>query len=149
MSKRDIMYTLNEPFEYAFKGEQEAATFITLLPPTARHIANIAPVKSYIMQAIEWVQNLPDADTAETVEGDGSGGDVESIDPKVMMNTLDRAPGVEVAKVLLHINEMLTSGLALVEGETRFTKPMLDRLSIPDIYGIAGTFIVNFIVPSL
>lgn len=143
----DVIYTLKDSFEYANKGQVENAQFITLLPPTARYIADIAPVKSYVLKAVEWAQTKEDNNSVG--EGTGSDGDSDSISPQVMLTTLDLTPDVDMAKIMLHINSMLTSGLAKVDGEIKYTKPIADGLSIIDSYGVAGLFLVNFIIPSL
>ena len=143
----EVIYTLKNSFEYATKGQMEKAQFITLLPPTARYITDIAPVKSYVLKAIEFAQNKEDNDSVG--EGTGSGGESETISPQVMITTLDLTPGIDMSKIMLHINAMLTNGLAKVDGEAKYTKPVADGLSIADAYGIAGCFLVNFIIPSL
>ncbi len=145
----EVIYTLKDTFEYAHtgSGNLENAQFITLLPPTARYITDIAPLKSSLFKAIQWAQDKEDNDSVG--EGTGSGGDVETISAKAMMTTLDLTPDVDMAKVMLHINSMLTNGLAKVDGEMRFTKPISEKISIIDVYGLAGTFLVNFIIPSL
>lgn len=144
----DVTYQLKNSFEYARGGTMEKAIFITLLTPTGRHITDIAPIKSSILKAISWSQNQ-ESDSNNTGEGTGEGNDAESIGPDVMMTTLDLTPGVDIAKVLLHVNAMLTGGLAKIDGDTRYTKPIADNLSIEDTYGLAGCFLVNFILPSL
>jgi len=144
-----VQYPLVENFQYAAGGDMTEAQFIELSPPTPRLLSNLAPVKSEVMKAIVWSQNQDDVDDTE---GEDSKGEEASISPKAMMTTLELAPGVDVAKVLLNINAMLVGkdGLAKIEGEHRYTVPISENdISIVDTYGLAGTFLVNFILPSL
>lgn len=136
-----MQYKLQEGFEYAAGGDMATAQFIEVSPPTAKNIVDIAPVKSEVMKAVAWAQNQNEV---EDTEGSG-GGEITS---EAMMQTLDLAPGIEVSKVILHVRSMLMD-LAKVDGEGKFTKPIADSLSIRDVYGLTGFFLVNFILPSL
>lgn len=141
-----MQYKLLEELEYASgKGEMEIAEFIEVSPPSARNITDIAPVKCEVMKAVNWAQNQSDV---EQTEGDEDGGGISS---EGMMQTLELAPDIDVAKVILHVTSMLTgkNGLAKVDGEYNFTVPLADQLSLKDVYGLTGFFLVNFILPSL
>jgi len=148
-------YKLQEGFEYANKdkGGMETAQFISITPPTARNITDIAPVKCEVMKAVNWAQNQDSVKTVETVEtvedGAEDNEDSKQIDPSSMMQTLELAPNIDVAKVILHVRAMLVGGLGKVDGEFRFTQPLAEDLSLKDVYGITGFFLVNFILPSL
>jgi len=55
---------------------------------------------------------------------------------------------VDMNGVLLSAIELFNSGVALVDGEQRFTKPIIDTLSPDDLELMTGTYLVNFILAS-
>ena len=144
-----IEYVLKKGFEYAAGGEVETAKFISIKPPTAKNLQELAPLKSEVMKAIQWAQSQPQTEDTEVVEvGEGAEGS-SSLSPEMVMTTLEVADNVDVVKVLLCVEVMLTKGLGMIDGEVKFSKPKYDELSIPDVYALTGTFIANFIMPSL
>lgn len=150
----EYQYKLKDPFEYMAGGDMAKAQFITMSPPGNKHIANIAPVKASLMKALQWAQtqDIAEEEDSEAVKKDiaEEGDDTLGISPESMMNTLQLAPDIDVANVILNVRTMLTSKLGQVDGEYKLTKELWDeKLSIRDAYGLTGAFIVNFIMPSL
>jgi hypothetical protein len=143
---KEFNYKLKEGFEYALNGELETATFICIKSPTAKNLQELAPLKSEVMKAIQWAQSQATEETEVIEVGDGEGSEIS---PEIIMATLEVADNVDILKVLGCVEFMITKGLGQVEGEVKFSKPKYDELSIPDVYGITGAFIANFIMPSL
>lgn len=150
----EYRYILVDDLEYAASGEMQKAQFIDMQAPNAKFLEHLSPIRQEVMKALNWstqrdeFKKTSNAETDEKV--DTNSVDVDEVDAKVMMTTLDLAEGVDVFKVLLGVSTIVTSKkMAKVDGETNFTKPLYDNMSIKDIYGLTGTFLVNFILPSL
>ena len=56
---------------------------------------------------------------------------------------------VDVTKVFLYAEQLFKSGVALIDGETKLTTPLMEKMSLQDFEGLVGAYIANFIVPSL
>ena len=141
-------YVLSTKMKYGAGGELVEAQFISFKPPTPRHISNLAPLRSEVLRAVQWAQEQS-SDSSSVEVQDVADSDAE-IGHKEMMMTIEMAPSVDAAVAILHVQEMLTTGkLGLIDGETPLTKPLMDEMSIEDLYGVTGQFIVNFIIPSL
>ena len=48
-------YELKNPFEYALKGENQTASFITMTAPSYKQVSKITPIKQAFMAAISEV----------------------------------------------------------------------------------------------
>ena len=146
-------YILKEKLLFSHKGEMEEAQFIELSAPSSRHIPNLAPVRAEVLKALQWASSQND-DEVEVVDSENlpeKEGEIDQQSSDMVMTTLELAPKINVSSVILHVSRMLIGkgGLALVDGESRFTQGLYDDLSIKDVYGLTGFFIANFIIPSL
>ena len=136
-------YTLKVPFEYAYKnGNMQEANFISITAPTIKQIDKFAPIKQAFMAAASEI-----AANHNTENSDQSGDDVEMSTDQYML-VMYRGSG-DMAQVMIYAQELFKSGVALVDGETKLTQPILDKMSIEDIEGLLGAYIANFIAPSL
>jgi hypothetical protein len=134
-----VEYALQEPVQYANKGEMVEAMFVTLNPPTSRNMTECAQLKQAFFRA------LPK--TGE-IEAEASDGGQAELTGEAVMTMITMSPDVELASVLVTGRELLTSGLALIDGEEKLTKPVLDNMSADDLEGMIGEYLVNFILAS-
>lgn len=139
----DYRYVLQDTFEYALNGNVENAKFIDLNAPNARFLSNLAPIRCEVMKAIQWSQEQTSVQTSSSEE-------TKELKPSVMITTLELANNIDMVKVLLNVKEIITAkNMAKIDGESNFNKSLYDKMSLKDIYGITGQFIVDFTIPSL
>lgn len=134
----DITFTLSQPIEYAKGGELEVGTFVTIMPPTSKNMTECAALKQAFFRA------LP---KDGQVEAESDGDDAE-LTGDAIMTLITMSKEVELGSVLLTAKELLTSGVAMVEGEEKLTKPLFDKLSQDDVEALTGEYLVNFILAS-
>jgi len=138
-------YELKHPFKYANKGDQVEAVFITLFAPSFKQIDKVAPIKQAFTAAItDTVSdvNVDEVEAKEPEEGD------ELITPSQAIQVLYRA-NADITKVFLHAQELFKSGVALVDGESKLTTPLMEKMHLDDFEGLVGAYLGNFIAPSL
>ena len=138
--KAEITYELESPVEYASKGELEAGKFIVLKAPTSKNMAECAFLKQAFFRAIA---TIPKQDRGDVAEDDGT-----EVDGEAVMSIITMSTGVELAAVLLTAKDLFTSGLAMVEGEVKLTKPIMDTMSQDDLEAMTGEYLANFILAS-
>lgn len=140
----DLILQLVEPIKYDFQGEKIDGTFVSIFPPKTKHIH----LTSVLKQAFQ----ISAMKISEESGGDDDKEDSseESIKPSDAI-ALIYAGGksVNIKEVMLTAKELMTSGLVLVEGESKLTKPLCELLCQEDFENILGMFLVNFIVASL
>lgn len=139
--KTEITYTLQTPIKYAHKGEQEEGSFVILKAPTSRNMKECADLKQAFFRALPKPGSSGENDSTVDTEDEGIPGD--AIMAMIMVSN-----DVELATVLATGRELLTSGVALVEGEEKLTKPLLDSMSADDLEGMIGEYMGNFILAS-
>lgn len=137
------IYELKHPFEYAHKGDTQEAGFITLLAPTFKQASKVAPIKQAFTAAIAEV-----AEGAESDRDDKSDSEDSAVTGAQVMQLMYRWSG-DMNTVLLHAEQLFKSGAALVDGETKLTTPLMEKMSMVDYEGLIGDYIANFIAPSL
>lgn len=161
------MYTLKKPLKYAYEGDLIEAKFIELIEPNSRLINNIAPVKANLVRGISWAYEsarkirdeasinslmpapLQEEEPKVKEENKGKGKIVEakSLSAHALMQSLDICTDCDTGLVMANVMMMVSSGCGKVDGETRFTKPMVAELHPIDTIGITGYFLENFILP--
>jgi len=137
--KGEVTYELNEPFEYASKGEQCAASFITLTAPTSRNMKECAELKQAFFRSLPKEQvggAEEDAGNDDEIDGDG------------IMLLIAMSQEVELASVLGIARELFSSGIAQVDGEEKLTKPLVDKMDQDDLEAMTGRYLANFILAS-
>lgn len=155
----DTNYILKKPFSYAYKGDMQNAEFITLKEPSYKQIDKVALIKQDFMTAIEHMQSSSlnaiqsiDVQDSLTIIQDDEDPQAESkelsITAKEAMQSLYMSP-VKMDAFFVRCQELFRSGVALVDGETKLTMPMIEKMSIDDFELMSGKYIVNFILPSL
>lgn len=137
----EFQYTLAESFEYAHAGNPEEAQFITMRAPSAKNVAQVAPIKQAFTRAVQ--------DAQQRYAGQETGDEDSELDGQSIMAMIEGA-GEDMAVVTAHFQQLFVkSGLFLVDGEEKLTVPLVDSMGIHDFYGLAGDFLKNFIVASL
>jgi hypothetical protein len=139
--KTEFDFEISVPFEYANKGEQATAQFITFKAPTSKHMQHCAFLKQAFFRA------LPDTQSTDKVEDDGK----EAREPTgaEIMQLILISPHVELVNVLIAAKELFTSkDIALVDGEVQLTKPLVDAMSQDDLEDCMGEYLANFILAS-
>lgn len=137
----EVTYELKGKLDYAYKGEIKQAIFVTLLAPAFKQVDKVAPLKQALMAAIRDIQ-VASGDRKENSESSGE------ITGQDIMQMLYQGSG-DMSKVMAHARQLFISGVALIDGETRFTLPLIDDMSLDDVEGMLGEYLAAFIVPSL
>lgn len=145
MVKSEFIYELKTKFEYAYKGNQQEAQFITFKAPTLKNRESCAKIRQIFtkvfMEGAEKYRNSQRQEpAAETKEADLTGQDYIH----ALYASDQSAP--EVLDLFVNI---LKSDRALIDGETRFTDSLLEKLSIEEIEEMTGEYVSNFILASL
>ena len=138
----EYTYELKQSFKYAKSGEQEDATFITITAPTFKQLDKVAPIKQALMAAISEIQ-----DSKIVAESDAKT-DNEKLTGAQCIQLMYTWSG-DLNKVFLHAEQLFKSDVALIDGESRLTSPLMDKMSVTDFEGLVGAYIANFIAPSL
>lgn len=139
--KTEYKYSLTTPIKYAVKGEEVTAEFITLLAPTAKQLTECARLRQFFFRA------LPQGE--EKKEENGSDDKAEDINAVEIMAIISMSKDVDLDKVLVTARDLFTAGgAALVDGETKLTKPLFDALSLDDVMSLVGEYLRNFVVAS-
>lgn len=141
----EINYELKKPFDYAYKGENQSASFITLFEPTFKQLTHITPIKQAFSAAMAQLSARDVEKTAdETVDDDDNGEPTAAM----MLAVLYQWDG-NLSGVFIHAQELFKTGAALVEGETKLTIPLMEKMSTTDFEQMVGEYIAAFLAPSL
>ncbi len=140
--KDKITYELKAGFTYGDKdGNQQTASFIELAAPTSRNMTECAELKQSFYRALPDDKDATDEDREGKEIGDIKGADV--------IGLILRSKDVKLITVLLHAKALFTSGIAKVDGETKMTKPLCDKMNNEDFEDMVGEYLVNFILASM
>lgn len=138
---KEFDYPLTTGIDYAKGGEQVEGVFIKLIPPSSKQLTHCAMLKQSFIRAI--TEQAKDA-----AESDKSESDVE-ISGQDIIYLLYGSASVDMGKILLSAIELFKSGVALIDGEVKLTKPLLDEMSNDDLEGMLGEYLANFILKSV
>ena len=134
----EVTYELKKPFEYAFKGEQREAQFVSLFPPTMKQHSQAAALKQSIVRIVtDAVRNAGD----ESSEGVNT---EDSITSEMVVNTIYGSGCVDVSVIWEQVKALLKENVALIDGEQKLTAPLIDKMSPSDFENMAGEYIANF-----
>jgi hypothetical protein len=136
--KTEANFNLTTPFEYAHKGQAATASFIQLSAPTARN----SPECSALKQAFFRAAKASGATTKESEE-------VTTPTGAEVIMALAMSQDVDLPEVLVVGRRLLTSGIALVDGEEKLTAALLDKMSDEDFQNLLGEFLVAFCLASV
>lgn len=140
--KKEIDFPLNKKIPYAKDGEQVKGSFVKMFPPSSKQLTQCAFLKqSFIRAVTEQARNNPNAEKES--------GDEARIKGQDIIYLLYGSESVDMAKILLSAIELFKSGVAMIEGEVKMTKPLLDEMSNDDLEGMLGEYLANFILRSV
>ncbi len=131
-------FDITAPFEYAFKGEQRKAAFVTLLPPTMKQHSQAAALKQSIVRIV--TDAVRDADDGDPDDSKSE----EDITSKMVVATIYGSSCVDANVVWEQVKALLKENLALIDGEQKLTTPLMEKMSPSDFEDMAGTYIANF-----
>lgn len=134
----EITHDLESSFQYAFKGEQRDASFITLTAPTMKQHSQAAALKQSIIRIVtDAARNANDKDDdSEDSEG--------TITSEMIVTIVYANSCVDANVVWEQVRALLKEGLALIDGEQKLTVPLMEKMSPDDFEKMAGAYIANF-----
>lgn len=138
---KEAQYELKQSFQYAAKGDTVDASFVTLMAPNYKQMQHMVPIKQAFTAAIKEIA----ADVAEPETADQTESTLAASEAIALMYQWTG----DLTKVILHAEQLFKSGVALVDGETKMTTPLMEKMAVEDIEGLLGCYIANFIAPSL
>jgi len=151
----EIIYSLEDPFEYAFEGGMRTASFVSVKSPTVGNISSIARLKQGFMQAIASSKDkTPVASPDEDEEKSKDGDDEKQADPDNLSGAAIMAmlamSDVDYGKYLTTAKDVLINAdVCLIDGEIKFNKTLFTKLSFKDLEGITGEYLRVFILASV
>lgn len=144
MVESEFTYELETHFDYGKVGELVTAKFITLKVPSTKDIVFCSQLKQAFMRSVP-------KDTGEITDEQREAAKKEGdLNGTAIMFMIAASPDVKLENVLLSAKELFTSnsGLALIDGETKLTKPLAELMSIDDLETMTGEYLANFILAS-
>lgn len=140
----EVQYELKKSFDYAYKGENQTASFITLFAPNYKQMGNFTPIKQAFTAAITEVTADLDPEAAK----DEAAKDDTGVTAAAAMQLMYRWTG-DLTKIFLYAEQLFKSGAAMIDGEIKLTTPLLEKMDMVDVEGLLGEYIANFIAASL
>lgn len=139
-----MQYELKHPFEYAYKGDVQTASFIELSAPSYKTMSHFVPIKQAFTSAVqELTTTMSGTETSDAPKDEDS-----SVDGAQVLAIMYQWKG-EMSAVYLHAEQLFKSGVALVDGETKLTSELLNKMDFSDVESMLGDYIANFIAASL
>lgn len=139
---KEFDFPLSTKIPYAKDGEEVKGSFIKFTAPSSKQLTQCSMLKqSFIRAVTEQAKNNPDAAN----EAD----DGKKIKGEDIIYLLYGSESVDMGKILLSAIELFKSGVAMIEGEAKLTKPLLDEISNDDLEGMLGEYLANFILRSV
>jgi hypothetical protein len=135
----EVRFVLRVPFDYALRGQNAQAQFITLRPPTSRNYRECAALKQAFFRSVP-----------KDVEASASGasGATPEVSAKDVVDVIAASKDVAFDDVLDVARRLFTSGVAQVDGETKLTGTLLDVMDQEDFELMLGTYLVHFTLAS-
>lgn len=137
--KKEVLYKLETKLPYAKAGQMVEGEFIALTAPTSKNMVECAALKQAFFRALPKV--TPDA----AAKSDDISAE---IDGASVMALITMSKDVDLSSVLITAKELFASGLALIDGEVKLTKPLIDTMAQDDLEAMTGEFMANFILAS-
>ena len=143
LPESEFNYPLLVPFKYASKsGDNSNATFILFTAPSAKVIKECSALKQAFFRAMgeqqEKDNTATDNDEKEVV--------IEGHD---IIQLISTSSSVDLPEILDIAKKLFTApGIALIDGESKFTDNNIGRVSYEDFELMLGHYLVNFILAS-
>lgn len=138
---QEFNYPLETPFQYAKGGQMTDAEFITCTAPTSKMMRVCAELRQAFFRAA--ASNADDSESRDPSEAD-----IDAIQGSEVLIAIANSTVVELADVMENAKKLLSSGVAMIDGEVKLTGTIIDKMSIDDFDELAGQYLVNFIVAS-
>lgn len=138
--KTEYDFYLEVPLSYSSGSSQHEATFIRLFAPSSKVSRECAALKQAFLRAVP-KETSKKAQVSDGSSGDLTGSDV--IQVLAMSTDVDLPDVMDVGKRLL-----LAPGISKVEGETKLTTALLERMDQEDFENMLGEYLVNFTLAS-
>lgn len=137
----ELRFDLKNPVEFSLNGELAKGEFILCKGPTFKESKQCSILKQAFFRA------LPDIDSNTDVpeKTDDSPVDIKGTDVIVL---LSRSKEVDLGMVLDVAKKLLTSGVAMMEGEVKLTSYVIDKMTYYDFERLVGEYMANFILES-
>jgi len=140
--KSEFDFHLTGPLRYAYQGDQVDASFVRFFAPSSKVSRECAALKQAFMRAVP--KNQDDA---------GAGAETPDKEPQIsgsdVITVLAMSPDVDLPDLLdVGRRLFLAPGVAMVDGETKLTKNLLDNLSQDDFESMVGDYMANFTLAS-
>ncbi len=142
--KTEHDFYLLTPLSYSSGSSQQDATFIRLFAPSSRVSRECSALKQAFLRAVPKeasvsasVATVPD-DSADSLDGS------DVIQILALSSVVDLPDVLEVGRRLL-----LSPNIAKVEGETKLTNALMERLDQEDFENMIGEYMVNFTLVSV
>jgi len=143
--REDIKYELKTPIKYTTGSQgMVEGSFITITPPAFKHMESFVPIKQAFTNSVLKLQGNVATDDSNINDTN----EKTEIDPNEAMTLLYNYPD-DLSEIFKHARKLLSSGVAMIEGETKLTQSLIDDMALEDAEGLIGSYIVNFIMPSL
>ena len=136
-----VTYELKKCFDYAHAGKLEAAQFIEISEPAAKHMEYTAPIRQALMRAIAEAQR-----NSSESESSDDGGEIDGSTLIAILESSSEPFGKLLAQFKL---TAIRSKLFKVDGSELLTGTLFDQLSTEDLYSLFGEFLRAFIAASL
>ncbi len=130
-------YELKVPFLYAYAGNQEKALMITLKAPTVK-----TPYRADLKQC--FFRAIPQ-DGKEEAKGEAG---TKMFTGSDILFTISMSREVSLSSFIEYGKSLLASGVALVDGQTKLTKLLIDAMDPDELENMLGEYMVNFILAS-
>ncbi|MEE9222966.1 MAG: hypothetical protein V3V40_05875 [Nitrosomonadaceae bacterium] len=152
--KTEFQFELTKPIKYDAGGEKVEGAFITLAHPSYKQMDKCVPLKQAFYRAAADI----DADTeavaaavataAAAAAATGATPEDTDITPEGLISLFYQSDE-DMVKIILYGVELFKSpGIALIDGSTSMTHPMIEQLSQDDLENMLGQYMVNFILAS-
>ena len=141
----EYRFELQQSFKYAHDGDSVDAQFITLHPPTSKHMKECADLKQAVFRSLP----TDVKDEKEDKEED-KGEEAPGMDKSAILGLLYTSRDVSLASVLVTGRILLSSrnSVAFADGEERMTTPMLDAMAPAEFESLVAEYISRFIIAS-
>ncbi len=145
MSERldEIRHTLEVPFKFVCKGQEELADFITLRPPTTKNRRECGALEQAFMRALPTSDGgAENQDKSEPVEDPKPPTGTETIAMIAMSTNSDLGETMEIAR------KLFLADVAYINGETKVVGNSIDNVGLDDFKELVGKYLVGFILRS-
>lgn len=139
----EFIHELKVPFDYAYLGETTKANFITLKAPSGK-----TPYRAELKQCFFRALNNDTNATVNTVSVDSDDKKQEIPSGSEIVQLICMSRHVELSVFLEYGKKLLTSGVALIDGETKLTKLLIESMDPDELEEMLGDYMANFILAS-